>query len=262
MILKSFIVAQHLNFNRLDWEFEPTSEDTSNLTINIYSSEFQGSDGDLVDFSIIDSGIPISGTPYIDNTVAGLRDPLRYWSYKLTLKNSLTNDETLLTQKAVFIKSKSPSYITKDILRKKELSLTKKIGREFYLMKKKTWGTRCPDSWDSTLFRDINPNCPTCFGTGWVEGYFTPIRFLGSVNASPKYNQIQMFGEWRPSDKMLYTLDYPVLTPRDIIIDDTNLRWIVIQVRTIEHLGFIVEQQAQLGLIQPDDFIYTKEIII
>jgi hypothetical protein len=260
MLIKQFIVTQHLDFNLLNWEFEPTTEDLDNLTLNVYRSESQGIDGTLTDFQVINSGITLNETSYRDDSVVGLMDPLRFWNYKLTLKNNFTNTETLLTSQPAFVKAKPESYIAKAILRKKELVLTKKIGRQFYLIKKRSWGVRCPDSWDDVLFRDTNPNCPTCFGTGWTGGYFTPIPMLGMVNAAPKYNQIQMFGEWKPSDKLLYTINYPILLPRDIIVDDNNLRWIVIQVRTVEHLGFLIEQQAQIGLIQPDDYIYTLNL--
>lgn len=260
MILRSCKVSQHLDYNLVEFEFEEFSEPTDNLTLNLYRSESHGITNTLTDFIIVSSGITLNETQIIDNSVEGLFDPQRIWNYKLTLVNDLNNTEILLTPDPVYIKSKPVSYITKAILRKKALSINKKVGRNFVLLKKKTWGTRCPDSWDPTLFRNTNTSCETCFGTGWVGGYFTPIQFKAMVNSAPKYNQIQMFGEWKPSDQMLFTLNYPVLNPRDIIIDDDNLRWIVIQVRTIKHQGYLIEQQAQIGLIATDDFIYNLDV--
>lgn len=260
MLLKSCIVSQHLNYNLIEFEFDELEEPLDHLTLNLYRSESHGLANSTTDFTIVNSGITLNETQIADTSVEGLMDPQRVWNYKLTLVNNLDNTEILLTPESVYIKSKPTSFITKAILRKKALSINKKVGRNFILLKKKTWGTRCPDSWDSTLFRNTDSNCETCFGTGWVGGYFTPIEFKGMVNAAPKYNQIQMFGEWKPSDEMLLTLNYPILHPRDIIIDDENLRWIVIQVRMIKHLGYLIEQQAQLGLIATDDFIYNLNV--
>ena len=76
------------------------------------------------------------------------------------------------------------------------------------------------------------------------------------INASPKYNQITMFGEWMPADVLLTMLNYPPIRPRDILIDDNNKRWMVKQVRPTEKGGVLIEQNAQCTLVAFDDPIY------
>lgn len=76
------------------------------------------------------------------------------------------------------------------------------------------------------------------------------------MNPSPTYNQITMYGEWRPSDSLLTVLDFPPLKTRDVIVDDHGKRWAVRAVKKLERKGFIIEQQAQCSLIAFDDKVY------
>ena len=69
-----------------------------------------------------------------------------------------------------------------------------------------------------------------------------------------------MFGEWKPSDSMLFTLNYPLLSPRDVVVDDEGKRWVVIQIRYLKKLGYIIEQQVQLAQVANEDKVYSIPI--
>ena len=99
-------------------------------------------------------------------------------------------------------------------------------------------------------------DCAECHGTGWADGYFAALSVTGMMNPSPKYNQITMYGEWRPSDSLLTMLNYPPLKVRDVIVDESNKRWAVRAVRSVEKKGFVVEQSAQCSLIALEDKVY------
>ena len=77
------------------------------------------------------------------------------------------------------------------------------------------------------------------------------------MDPAPKFNQITMFGEWMPQDALFTTLNFPPVRSKDIVVDDSNKRWIVKEVRTVEKDGFVIEQNAQCSLIAYDDIIYT-----
>jgi hypothetical protein len=251
LTLAKFDIFDNYTHTLLHWEFSEESIIPSGLTLNVYRSQSPGNN-DLTDYDIIASGLPLDAD-YQDFTIQRLNDIV--WYYKIT-----TSDNTLLNSRPAFIKGNSTDKVLKEVLRRKTLSLTRFTARSFNLLKRRTWGTHCSRCWDSTLFRCTDPNCHVCYGTGWTGGYFTPIVFKGQVNSSPKYNQILMFGEWKPSDIMLYTLNYPLMSPRDVVCDDEGKRWMVVQVRTLKKLGYIIEQQAQLALIANDDNIYTVPI--
>lgn len=234
----------------INWEFSEDSVIPSGSTINVYRSLTPGNNS-LEEYDIIASGISIVG-PYIDTTITNLS--FFEWYYKITL-----SDGTVLTPTPAYVKSDPKDYVIKQVISRKQLVLNKFIGRPFKLLKRIKWGEHCPKCWDGTLFRGVLSDCPICHGTGWVGGYYKPIPFLGQKNPSPKYNQITMFGEWRPSDALLTMLCYPLLSVQDIIIDDTKKRWLVAQVKLIEKQGYVIEQQAQLQGIPLDEAIYSLQ---
>ena len=243
-------VNDYIQFIELSWIVDVYNQFDAGVTLSIYRSETPGTTNDLSEYDLIaDKVDPYSGK-FIDNTLNNIANFTRTWFYKIA---SSTGE--LLTSAPVYIKYITTDKQAKEILRRKAIAL-KRSARDFHLLKKRTWGKHCSQSWDETLQRETNPDCQVCYGTGWEGGYFRSISFKGMTNSSPKYNQIMMFGEWKPSDVMLYTLNYPLLTSRDIVVDDEGKRWIVIQVRYLEKLGYKIEQQVQLALISPDDKIY------
>lgn len=254
--LESFNVITEYNLDSLvvQWEFVPSNETLMNYSINVYRSE--SSNILLDEYICVASGISANTYYHEDTTISGWHDFTRTWYYKLKIVNDTTNEYSVVPELPVRIKSVNINYITKEIIRRKRLVLQQKSGRDFYILKKYTQGVHCPMCWDVTLFKTTDPDCETCAGTGWTTGYYNALSIRGMSNAAPKYNQINMFGDWMPSDVLFYCLGFPLLRPKDIIVDDINRRWIVVQIRTIEHLGYIIEQNAQLALIAPDDYIY------
>lgn len=156
-----------------------------------------------------------------------------------------------------------PNFRWHKIYRHKNLNLERKSGRDFILLKRRTWGTRCETAWDPILFQQTDNVCSdcNCWGTGWREGYFTPQKFKGMLNPTPQSAQISMWGEWYPSDTLLYMLNRPPLEKGDVIVDpQVDKRYYVQRARYIELDGKPIEQQAQLSLIHIDDEIYDYNI--
>jgi hypothetical protein len=247
-----FNVTASRYFNILSWR---VTDATSPVLWDIYRSEAPGQVGSVDGYDIIASGINLLDGDYYDYTVSGLYDFPRTWYYNIVASGQFANTVP------IFYGSNQSDYIVAEILYRKALILDDtKAGRYFRFIKRKTWGTHCTKCWDPVLFRQSDPLCPVCWGTGWVGGYFTAQTFKGMINSDPNYNQITMFGEWRPSDVMLWTLDTPLLNPKDIIVDDNNKRWLVGQVRYVQKYGHIIEQNAQLSLLSTDDVMYSWEI--
>lgn len=260
MITINYLTVNNLekDKNILSWEFViPSGTVLSNYSVDIYRSESPGLAGELTGYDIIASGLSLENYSYTDTSVSGLGDPNRIWYYKLNVFATHTNSSTSYPEFPGFAQVTRSDYAAREILRQKNMSLMRYSARTFFLLKRRTWGTHCTRSWDATLFRDKDPFCPACFGTGWEGGYFAPIPFPGMINPSPKFSEINMFGEWKPSDNLITMLNYPPLQPRDIIVDDQGRRWAVIQIRTVEKLGRVIEQSAQLGLIDYGDILYS-----
>lgn len=81
------------------------------------------------------------------------------------------------------------------------------------------------------------------------------------VNPAPRAKDLTIWGEFYPSDIILYTLNRPPLEPGDVVIDlQVDKRYSVQRIRTVEVLGKVVEQQAQMSLLHVDDAIYSFDI--
>lgn len=243
----------------LSWDFQPDTDLISDYEINIYRSESPVDD--ISQYDLIASGLSANLYSYHDTSVSQLLDLGRPWFYKLGIyETTVTGIISYQPDPAVYLKDEVPDRVFREIVRRKNINLQNPrfSGRDFQVIKRRTWGTHCNACWDESLQRSTDSNCLVCYGTGWINGYYDPISVRGMKNPSPKLNQINMFGEWKPSDSLLYMLGYPPLKPRDIIVDDNNHLWTVVQVRTIERRGYIVEQNAQIASLAQDELLYKQ----
>lgn len=243
----------------LTWDFEPDTSLISDYSVNVYRSESPVDD--ITQYELVESGLSANLYAYVDTGVGQLLDLGRPWFYKLGIyETAVSGIVSYQPDPASYLKDDVPDRVFREIVRRKNVNLqnTRFSGRDFKIFKKRTWGTHCPDCWDMTLQRSTDSNCITCMGTGWINGYYDPISVRGMKNTSPKLSQINMFGEWKPSDSLLYMLGYPPLKPRDIVADDNNHLWTVVQVRPVERLGHIVEQIVQIASISQDELLYKQ----
>ena len=254
------VTSYNRDLANVAWTIQSTSESLAGYTLSLYVSEAPSTD--LGDYDLVASGISASDYSYNDTTtVSGLYSDNRTWYYLAVVEKTSTGETSTQPSSPAYLKINTLSRPYTEILRQKNLVLERFSAREsLYFVKRRTWGTYCTNCWDTTLQRITVSNCPTCLGTGYVGGYFTPVTFNGMINPAPKYNEITMFGQFMPSDCLLYMTNFPVLTTQDVIVDAINRRWLVNDVRYLEFKGRVIEQQARLSKISIDDAIYTISI--
>lgn len=247
----------------ITWEFETTTEDLTKYRLTLYRAEAASSN--LNEYAQRATNIPVNQGLFVDE-IENLSHHNRIWYYRVKVVNTETQEEEIfpaLDQPAYYYNYQSPDNRYRFIRKRKEQSL-KWIGRPMSLLKKRSWGQRCEIGWDPILQGPSGKRCDecTCFGTGWLQAYYNPIAFKAVITPNPKINQIQLFGEFMPSDALLSSLNYPPLQPKDVIVDDNNKRWVVEQTRQIEKLGVPLEQISRLSLIHPTDELYQYNIEI
>jgi hypothetical protein len=253
--------AYRVNDLALSWDYGSTAESLSGYIIDVYRSEAPIAGTDLSEYTLIASGLSATTVSYIDTSVSGYFHHNRDWYYKLKITNISTLEYA--------VEPDIPAYLNKpgnvdraylEIIRRKTLALNKKVGRTFYLLKRHTMGSRCTECWDPISFRVTESNCTMCHGTGWIDGYFDPISFDAMTNDSPTFQEITMFGNFMPSDTLLFMLNFPLIKANDVIVDDNNDRWVVQNVRSVRKLNKILEQKVHLALIMADDPLYNIEV--
>lgn len=118
--------------------------------------------------------------------------------------------------------------LRRKILRDEYILMKKLAGSEYYLLKRRHFGTRCTVCYDKTTREVLGSNCTTCYGTSWVGGYFNPVEMLGRRAVS------QVRAETSPQAKMevnptrIQFLDFPKIDEEDIIVEKAyNHRYLV-----------------------------------
>lgn len=256
LLLESLDISSYVIGNlNVTWQFKPTIELLAEYQLSIYRSEAPGVSS-IDGYDLIASGISAIEYSYTDAGVAGLYDPLRTWYYKVKLENTTTGEVDIQPDRPAYRKGTTADKYAIEVIRRKSLSLDRFAGRDYYVLKRRTYGTHCPLCWDTQLQRIDNSGCTTCYDTGWTSGYFTAIYTKGMMTSAPKYNQITMFGEWVAQDTLFTMLGFPPLRAKDVVVDDTNKRWIIKQVQNVEKGGYVIEQVAQCSLIALDDVVY------
>ena len=128
------------------------------------------------------------------------------------------------------------------------------------LLIKKKFGPRCPSCWDEYSQEITRSSCPDCYDTGYQYGYAPPVNIRVSIS-EPGFVEKLDIGSIVESQNAIvsaWTSNYPLVYPRDIIVDEFNRRFVVLQSQPTTKDGRIyLRQLLQLQLIPPTDIIYT-----
>jgi len=117
--------------------------------------------------------------------------------------------------------------LAREIIRKETLLLRKKTGVKGWLLKRKTWGDPCPDCLDNVTKQVQNPRCPTCYGTAYIGGYYDPVEYWVTMNATQRMQRLTPEqGVIAENVETVRTLAYPPVDPNDVWVHSlTNLRY-------------------------------------
>lgn len=123
------------------------------------------------------------------------------------------------------------------ILRDRYIMLKHLNGIEYYLLKRRHFGTRCSRCYDSASGELLFSHCDVCNGTSWEgSGFYDPLLLLGRRLAS----QIQTKDSPQAKDDVNFTyiqfLDFPRIDEGDILVERVHNR------------RFIVKQRAEVSL--------------
>jgi len=84
--------------------------------------------------------------------------------------------------------------IWRKLVRDAHLMLKKGIGTEVAVLKKRTWGEPCTNC-QTAMQRTARSHCSTCYGTGFVGGYWNPVYTWANRGTSPVEVQITQEGK-------------------------------------------------------------------
>lgn len=149
----------------------------------------------------------------------------------------------------------------REILRREYLSQRTKEKQRGLLLKRKLSGTECttcldPDRPGVTLRSD----CPTCFMTGWVGGYYANPDFYMAAGA---YRRGAMRSEDLPvvtgnEPSVFSFLNIPDVQPLDVWVDyQSDHRWEIDTVEATTRIGsYVIIATATARRLKFNDIVY------
>lgn len=134
--------------------------------------------------------------------------------------------------------------LRRKILRDEYIRLRRLVGVEFYLLKRRHFGTRCTTCYDPTTREVTRSRCPVCYGTSWSGGYFTPVAVYGAQQTS----QIQSNLSPQTTDDIRLTrvqfLDFPRIDEGDLLVEKAHNRRFLVKQRYYTTLKNVTVHQT------------------
>ena len=248
-----FITAIYPNGNRnvsLEWDVDPSIQ---------YAGPFN--------FSILRSGNPTGpfetiaaniGDVYTyEDTTSHLSGMLKEIFYQVIHDNfscEPRNVRHLLPQQKYLI--------WKKILKDEDILLRKGSGREVYMLKRRHWGTRCTECYDTKTGKLLKKHCEICYGTTFSGGYFAPIRMWASLKpSSPGTDFTSETSTPEVDTCSMWMPPIPRLRKGDIIVEtEINRRWEVTAEQPTELLRNPMHQDITLSRLPVGHITYKLAV--
>lgn len=166
-------------------------------------------------------------------------------------------------QQANGIWSKNDWLIARDICRKEYLVQKKRtnLTSQGYLLKRRRWGQLCDKCREFDTGQVQNSRCSSCYGTGYVGGYFKAVDFTVTCDGgwsrgfqlsidTNVTNIVQKIGR---------AVAYPYLDTRDVYVRrDNGERYIIGKIKSLAELGGIpLVVSTELLLAPVTDIVYN-----
>lgn len=130
------------------------------------------------------------------------------------------------------------------------------VGRPVLILGIRTFGDRCTSCYDYVMGRRTASKCAVCWNTGFQRGYHRPIMAYMQIDPSvmTQTNMSEIVSEQANTGARMSI--YPLLKPRDVIVEQEGKMWRVGSVRRTERLRSPIHQEVSLTLITPGDIEY------
>lgn len=240
-----------LSFHEISWRIADTTEDILDYTFEIIRSESPSGPFDTICTPFKDQYV------FVDNIIQ-VAHRWRMYFYAIKITNILTGDTD--TTDAV-AKEPDPDLIALELRRHMQLLFREFAGRRTWILPVRTFGQRC-ECWNKILQKRMRSGCITCFDTGFVRGYLSPIEIFGQIDPSPKAEQNTNVGAMHQSNTTGRFGAFPPLKPDDLVIEPENRRWRIISVSQTEQVRARVHQEVQLHEIPPKDIEFSIPLIL
>lgn len=234
-----------LEFLEVSWDVAPTHEDVLDYKISVLRGE-----GPMGPFAPVCEPFTADRTLFVDRDTA----PYRLFNnanyvIRVTARDG-TYTDTEPTADAI-----PPDLITLEIRRHFALLYKEHSANRAWLLPKKVSGKYCY-CFNKTLGRRTTTNCLSCYDTGFLGGFHSPVELWCELDPTSNQNQQTPVGILQPQTTTGRCAYFPRVKPNDIIVSATNDRWEVVSVTPLQHAEQVVRQEMQLRLKLQDGIEY------
>jgi hypothetical protein len=144
----------------------------------------------------------------------------------------------------------------------RDLSVALKFnGVDAYVLKRLHWGVRCKKCFDLLTKKVTSSKCTECYGTGFTNGFATPVQIKLRFLAPNSDTQMSPQG-WTDTTRLrVICLQYPNIDPGDLLIDKiSNRRYLVQQQSQTELRREIVHQALLISELSRDSIEYRLTV--
>lgn len=204
----------------------------------VQRSEFPDSGFSDISTPVLPSGV----MSFIDTAPPNISELGTYY-YKVEIRS--TEDDSVLKASTVKHPRRDRPKVALEIVRRNNLLLRRFSGLRGFLISKKESGTRCPNCWDPVKERRSKSKCSDCGDTGWFSGVSSPIPIFVSSSSPNETQGVSVLGATEEIQRQLWTSNFPLINPGDIIILDDKEIFRVDGVQPITFRETIVSQNLQ-----------------
>lgn len=240
--LDSICVAQQSSQGLIvGWQFFAFGVDAaSSATVEVYRSSVEN------DGFVFVQAVPAVRGWYFDNDASLLnRWEITYYKLRLVVDGEVKEYDPVRVNGASDVRSRS--------LVKHLNTYLRLAGMPVLIYQYLNSGDRCLSCWDPVLAKVTSTKCPSCFGTGFENGYHAPVLTLSAMGVEGKQNIVGERVEQEATIEMLFS-NFPVLRPGDLIYEiDAGRRYRVQQVLPVEKHRVLINQSVLGYALQPTD---------
>lgn len=253
MLAINEIRARSLDVDYLEvvWKIQDTTEDLLDYKFQVFRSEAAAGPFEPISEEFENRFI------YLDNHVR-VGHEYRQWHYKIRVIDKRTSE---VRDFGPASPGAEPDLIALELRKHMNLLFREFIGRRCWVFPVRTFGQRCA-CFNPTLQKRTRSGCVTCFDTGFVYGYMTPIEAWISIDPTPDSEQNMNVGPTQQSNTTCRMGYFPTIKPRDLIVEPENLRWRVVSKSNTEQVRAPVHQEVQIHKIPATDIEYKLEFDI
>jgi hypothetical protein len=198
----------------ISWNLHPTTQDLSSLKFFVYRGESPHS------LKAISTGTTIDDPfHFIDFT--DLIDVYRLYWYQIHAVEYDHTGAPLHTFKSEhFTWDGEQDLVGIYIVEEHEFAHRYVYGVPALIYPRKRTGIYCPECFDKVLKRVTKSRCFTCFGTGYVGGFYKPIeKWLEVMTAPADDTKIAERGDVQNPKTMIRLTNYPIVKDGDVIVE-------------------------------------------